>query len=151
MFKLITSYSLHEDANLTIRLFNLLFVILIFILISNHFFEAIIFHLFIVQDQVLDLQLQVMFFMTPGFTLFFYQIMQLLCLIIAHSFLSLQFFLLCHQISFWGHQMSQLLLQMLVVFLKRIKFNLLWLQSLWLLLEISWDFFFFVHQSFFFF
>ena len=63
MLQLASCHTLHQSADLDICLLDLVLVVRVLVLVCNDLLQAIIFHLLVVQQQVLDFCLQVTLFM----------------------------------------------------------------------------------------
>jgi hypothetical protein len=63
VLQLASGHTLHQSADLDICLLDLVLVVRVLVLVCNDLLQAIIFHLLVVQQQVLNFCLQVTLFM----------------------------------------------------------------------------------------
>jgi hypothetical protein len=106
-------------------LLNFAFVVSVLLFIGDDLFQALVPHLFIVVEHLLQLIVQVLALKVPPFFFRLDHFLQLVLLSLSESLVSLKLILLGCQDGLGSHRSSQPLLSFIKVFLKTIELGLL--------------------------
>ena len=144
---LIASEPLRQNRELLVGALDFGLVVQVLVLVDQDFLEALILDLFVVHEQVLQLLVQIGSLLLPAVLPVSHILPHLFSLFLSDALLGLELAKGCLQVRLRLLHLSRQLLQLGIVFLQRVKFQLLRLQTLLGVLQLVLELLLMVYRS----